>query len=422
MIPWNNFLLAYLVLFFASAGVRLTLERLNASRIRKEGGRVPEVFRGFINSTELVRMDRYNLDKIDFSLVESVTSRGVFLMIVLSGALPWVAASIDDVGFVWAGLIFFAVPALAGQILDLPFDYYRNFVLEAKYGFNTMTRKIWVLDNLKSLVLGVILGGVLLGLFLLIVNLVKNSWWIWAWVVLVGFQLLMMVLYPTLIAPLFNKFTPVENESLARRIHELAERQGVAVGDIVQMDAGKRSRHTNAYFTGLGRIKRIVLYDTLLTSHDEEEIIAVLAHEMGHLKKRHVIKQVLLFSLASLVLLYAASLLIHWQPLYRAFGFTMTPAYVGLFLAGILWEPAGFFLSPILMTVSRTFERQADRYALSIAGKADPLVRALKKMARDNLSNLKPHPAYVRFHYSHPPLLERIETLERIEREAPRAR
>jgi STE24 endopeptidase len=416
MIPWNNILVAYLIFFILSAGFRLYLERLNASNMKQSKGVVPEVFRGFINRKELAQMDRYNLDKIGFSVVESATTRVVFLGIILSGLLPWLTRAVEGIGFVWAGLVFFAAPALMGQIVDLPFDYYRNFVIEAKYGFNTSTRKLWLMDILKSLLLGIILGGVLLGLFLLMVTRAEKTWWIWSWAILIGFQLLMLVIYPTLIAPLFNKFTPIENEELLRRIHELAKEQGVSVGDIVQMDAGKRSKHTNAYFTGLGKVKRIVLYDTLLNAHDEDEILAVLAHEMGHLKKRHVVKQILIFGISSLALLFAASRLIHWEPMYRAFGFSIKPAYVGLFLTGILWEPAGFFLTPLVMAFSRKFERQADHYAITIAGKADPLIRALKKMAKDNLSNLKPHPAYVRFHYSHPPLLERIRNLEELER------
>jgi STE24 endopeptidase len=417
MIPWNNLLMAYLVLFVFSAAFRLYLERLNASNVKQHRGTVPEVFKEVINVKELARMDRYNLDKIGFSLVESITARVVFLVIILSGVLPWLSRMIEGGGFVWAGLIFFAVPALASQVLDLPFDYYRNFVIEARYGFNTSNLKLWLMDILKSFVLAILLGGVLLGLFLFMVAHAEKTWWLWSWAILLGFQLLMLVVYPTLIAPLFNKFTPIENEELLRRIHDLAKEEGVSVGDIVQMDAGKRSRHTNAYFTGLGKVKRIILYDTLLEAHDDDEILAVLAHEMGHLKKRHVVKQIFVFAVSSLALLFAASWLIHWEPIYRAFGFAATPAYVGLFLTGIIWEPAGFFLSPLVMAISRKFERQADRYAITLAGKAGPLVSALKKMAKDNLSNLKPHPVYVQFHYSHPPLLERIKTLEKLERE-----
>jgi STE24 endopeptidase len=357
-------------------------------------------------------MDRYTLDRTRFSLVESITSRAVFLGLLLSGLLPWLGQSLRGLGFVWAGLVFFAAPAVLCFLFDLPFDYHRNFVIESRHGFNTRTRRLWALDTLKSLLIGALLGGVLLGLFLLMVDRAGRAWWFWAWAILMAFQVLMLVLYPSVIAPLFNTFSPVEDEELAGRIRTMASEQGVNVREIVQMDAGKRSRHTNAYFTGLGRVKRIVLYDTLLEAHDREEVLAVLAHEMGHLEMGHIRKQVLLFGAASLVLLFAASQLIRWDPLYGAFGFDGTPLFAGLFLAGAIWEPLGFFLSPLGMAVSRRFERQADRFVVDRTGQGKALVRAFGRMARDNLANLHPHPLYVRFHYSHPPLADRVRALE----------
>jgi len=412
MIPLHPLLVAYLVLFVFSTGFRLALEAVNAGQVKRHKGQVPDAFEGVIDREDLARMDRYTLDRIRFSGIESVAERLLFLALLLSGVLPGLAQALQGWGGVSSGLIFFAVPAAVFYLFDLPFDSYRTFTIEARYGFNTSTRRLWVLDHLKSAVIAVVLGGVLLGLFLLMVAFAGPAWWVWAWAILMAFQFLMLVLYPTVIAPLFNKFSPVQDKSLEERIRALAREQGVAVRDIQQMDAGRRSRHTNAYFTGLGRVKRIVLYDTLLQSHEPEEILAVLAHEMGHLKKGHVWKQILIFGGAALVLLFAASRLMEWEPLYRAFGFAVSPDYAGLFLAGVLWEPVGFFLSPLSMALSRRFEREADRFAHTTSAGAAPLVRALKKMARENLANLRPHPVYVRFHYSHPPILERIRTLE----------
>lgn len=362
MIPFNALLGAFLALFLLSTGFRLALELLNASSVKRHQGRAPAPLRGVVDEDELARMDRYTLDRTRLSLVESITSRAVFLGLLLSGLLPWLEQSVRGVGFVWAGLVFFAAPAALCFLFDLPFDYHGNFVIEARHGFNTRTRRLWALDTLKSLLLGALLGGVLLGLFLLMVDKAGEVWWVWAWAILLAFQVLMLILYPTVIAPLFNTFTPVEDEDLAARIRSVASEQGVNVREIVQMDAGKRSRHTNAYFTGLGRVKRIVLYDTLLEAHNREEVLAVLAHEMGHLKMGHVWKQLLLFGAASLILLFAASLLIRWEPIYRAFAFSGTPLFAGLFLAGVIWEPVGFFLSPLPMALSRRFERRADRF------------------------------------------------------------
>ncbi len=412
MIPFNPLLGAFLALFLLSTGFRLALELLNASSVKRHQGRVPAPLRGVVDEDELTRMDRYTLDRTRFSLVESVTSRTVFLGLLLSGLLPRLEESLRGTGFVWAGLVFFAAPVFLFFLFDLPFGYYRDFVIEARHGFNTRTRRLWALDILESLLLGALLSGILLGLFLLMVDKAGEAWWVWAWAILMAFQMLMLVLYPTVIAPLFNRFTPVEDEELAARIRSMASEQGLDVREIVQMDAGKRSRHTNAYFTGVGRVKRIVLYDTLLEAHDREEVLAVLAHEMGHLEMGHVWKQVLLFAAASLVLLFAASLLIRWEPLYGAFAFSGTPLFAGLFLAGAIWEPLGSFLSPLGMAVSRRFERQADRFVVDRTGQGKALVRAFGRMARDNLANLHPHPLYVRFHYSHPPLPDRIRTLE----------
>jgi STE24 endopeptidase len=222
----------------------------------------------------------------------------------------------------------------------------------------------------------------------------------------------MSVLYPTVIAPIFNKFTPIEDSKLAEEITALSKSEGLAVKGIFQMDAARRSRHTNAYFTGLGKVKRIVLYDTLIAAHKGDEILAILAHEIGHLKRNHIKKQLFITGISSFILLYLASKMILWEGMYRGFGFSVMPAYAGIFLVAVLWEPIGFFLSPLGMALSRRFEREADHYSFKILKTSEPLVKALKKMARDNLSNLRPHPFYVWVNYSHPPLLERIKSLE----------
>jgi STE24 endopeptidase len=238
------------------------------------------------------------------------------------------------------------------------------------------------------------------------------NWWVWAWVVFLCFQLLVTVLYPTVIAPLFNKFTPLEENNLKTDIEQLAKKEGIEIEGIYQMDATRRTRHTNAYFSGLGKAKRIVLFDSLIQSHSQEEVLSILAHEIGHLKKNHIKKQLVISSIVSLFLFYVASELITSHVMYESFGFSNTPNYVGLFLVGILWGPVSFFLSPLGMAISRKFEREADLYSIEITKRAKPLAAALKKMAKKNLSNLKPHPLYVFFNYSHPPLLERIEYLE----------
>ena len=405
-------LVVYLVAYLLSASLGLIIEWINARNLRRYRGEVPGAFRGIIDENELKKMDRYTIDKTNLSYVETVICRAIFLFVILSGLLPWLADVLEDVYFIWAGLIFFAVPGLIGAVADLPFEYYHLFSIEEKHGFNTLTRKTWLTDLFKSLLITVFIGIFLLSLLLLMIQYAGDSWWVWAWLIFFGFQILMTVIYPTVIAPIFNKFIPLENGELSEGIRCLVEKEGFAIKGVFQMDAAKRSRHTNAYLSGFGKTKRIVLFDTLLEAHDDDEILAVLAHEIGHSKRNHIKKQLFIMGLSSLILFYLISKMISWAPMYHIFGFSVMPNYAGLFLVAVLWEPLGFFLSPVAMAVSRRFEREADRVAFNAMETAQPLVRALKKMAKDNLSNLRPHPLYVRFNHSHPPLLERIRTLE----------
>ncbi len=223
-----------------------------------------------------------------------------------------------------------------------------------------------------------------------------------------------MWLYPVLIAPLFNKFEPIADKDLEKRIADLMRKGGLAVKGVFQMDAGKRSRHTNAYFTGLGRTKRIVLFDTLLESHPVEEILAVLAHEAGHWMKKHVVKQLILLEIVSLIGLFIVAKLINWELLYRTFGFLEQITYVGLFLVPVVLSPLAYFLRPLGSSLSRRFERQADDLAVELMGTAGAMRDSLVRLSADNLANLVPHPFFSWFNYSHPPPVERIERLERI--------
>jgi STE24 endopeptidase len=243
-----------------------------------------------------------------------------------------------------------------------------------------------------------------------------DVWWFWAWLVFFLFQMLVLFVYPTLLAPLFNKFSPLPPGPLREKIERLSGKEGLALKDIYEMDATKRSRHTNAYVSGLGRTKRIVLFDTLQESHDNEEILAILAHEIGHLKRAHLKKQILLMGAASFILFFVAFRVMSLDVLYNTFGFEEKILYVGLFLIAALWEPLGFWIAPIGAALSRRFEKQADLHSVGVMKEAGPFIRALKKMALDNLSNLHPHPLYVFFHYSHPPILQRIKTLAKVSR------
>jgi STE24 endopeptidase len=272
-----------------------------------------------------------------------------------------------------------------------------------------------MIDLLKGIAVSTILMGLLLSAFLMLLRFAPSSWWLWTWLVFASFQLLMIWLYPIVIAPLFNRYEPIRDEGLKAAIIVLMAKVGLKTEGVYQVDAGKRSRHTNAYFTGLGKTKRIVLFDTLIASHTTEEITAVLAHEIGHWKKRHILKQLLFMEATSLIILWLASHLIAWPLLYETFGFNRPIPFVGLLLCAALFGPLSILITPFVSATQRRFEREADAFVSGLTGATAPLMGALKRLARDNLANLHPHPLYARFYYSHPPLTERIVRLQELE-------
>lgn len=414
MIQWNTLLIVFLLVFVFRFLFQLTLNLANISHLRRHGNHVPRVFQGTVDEKKLSRMSAYTADSTRFGIVAKLFDQAVLLAIVLTGFLPWLVEEITawHLGFIGGGLLFFAILALIAQLLDIPFDLYSTFVIEDRYGFNTRTMRLWFIDWIKGLALSGILGGILIFFLLALVYYFESAWWILAWIVISLFELVIMWLYPVLIAPLFNKFEPIPDKELEKSIASLMGRAGLAVKGVFQMDAGKRSKHTNAYFTGLGKTKRIVLFDTLLQSHPHEQVLSVLAHEAGHWTKKHIIKQLILVEVASLIGLFIVANLLNWQLVYRTFGFQEQITYVGLFLVPVLLSPIGYFLRPLGAYLSRRYERQADDVAVELMGAAKPMKDTLIRLDADNLANLVPHPLFSWFNYSHPPPVERIERLE----------
>ncbi len=414
MIQLNFLLLAFLAVFLLRSGAQIYLNGLNISYLRQHGTTVPEIFQDVIDPEKLRSISAYTVESENFGTVATLTNQGLVLAILLSGFLPWLVSVITQWGYgpIVSGLIFFAVLTMFINLLRIPFSLYETFVIEERYGFNLMNLKTWISDLLKSLLLAILLGGLLLGLLLALVIHGGDAWWVWAWMLVGGFELVILWLFPVLILPLFNKFDPIENKGLEERIRTLMTKVGIRAKGIFQMDASKRSKHTNAFFIGLGRMKRIVLFDTLLASHTEEEILSVLAHEAGHWKKKHILRMLVPLEILSLVSFYGVAKFLNWPLLYRTFGFQEPNVYVGLFLIGAFISMLGFFAQPLESAVSRKFEREADDFALGLMEKAEPISSALKRLAADNLSNLSPHPFYAWFYYSHPPLVERIERLK----------
>jgi len=414
MIQWNTLLIAFLAVFVFRSLFQLALSFINVSHLRRHGSQVPTVFQDAVDEERLSRMASYTGDSTRFGIIARLFDQGVVLVIILSGFLPWLVEKIGtwNLGFIGGGLVFFAILAAIDQVLEVPFDLYGTFVIEERYGFNTKTLKLWFIDWIKGLAIAGVLGGILIFLLLVLVHNFRATWWILAWVGISLFELLIMWVYPVLIAPLFNKFEPIADRDLEKRIADLMRKAGLAVKGVFQMDAGRRSRHTNAYFTGLGRTKRIVLFDTLLKSHPVDEILSVLAHEAGHWMKKHVVKQLILLEIFSLIGLFVVAKLLNWQLIYQTFGFEKQIIYVGLFLVPVLLSPVAYFLRPLGSMLSRRFERQADDLAVELMGTAAPMRDSLVRLSADNLANLVPHPFFSWFNYSHPPPVERIERLE----------
>ncbi len=403
----------FLILFIGRMALRYVLQWLNMKNLKVHGKEIPSVFEGEIDEATLNKMVDYTYDQSRLeagqNLVGDIIELAV-LFLLLPLLVIWLTGI--NLNIIGQALIFFTALAVVSGIAGLPFDLYHTFVLERKYGFSTITWRLWLADLFKSLLISAIMMAIIVSVLIAFITYLPKSWWFWGWAFFTLFQLVMLWLYPVLIAPLFNKFEPIQDESLKGKIMALLSKAGFQAKGIYQVDEGKRSKHTNAYFTGIGKTKRIVLYDTLLSSHTQEEIVSVLAHEIGHWKKKHVLRQLAFMVLASLILFYLVYLIVGWPPLYRAFGMIQTPVYAGLFLVSLYFAAGGFFLSPAGSAITRHFEREADRMAFDLTGTAKPMVSALKRLAKDNLSNLHPHLWYVRFYYSHPPLTERIEYLQ----------
>jgi STE24 endopeptidase len=400
-------------LILARLAAELWLSRLNHRHVLAHAGEIPPAFRGTIDEPTYKKSVEYTLAKSDLAEAEDGYNVAVLIIFLFSGVLPWafVLCSNSLGHSAWAMAAFLFTVGFTMSLPGLPFEWYAQFRLEEKFGFNTTTPKIWWMDRLKGLLLAVVLGYPLLVLILKIVEWTGASWWLWAWAALLAFQFLMLVLAPVLIMPLFNKFTPLPEGSLRARLLALAERTRFRTQSIQLMDGSKRSRHSNAFFTGFGRFRKIVLFDTLVQQLTEPELEAVLAHEIGHYQKKHIPKMLAFSAVSSLVGFYLISVLARQEWFYRAFDFepgNVTPA---LLLFGLLAGTVTFWFSPLLHWWSRRYEYQADAFAARAMNEAQSLIGALRKLNEKNLSNLTPHPFYSGFHYSHPTLLEREQAL-----------
>ncbi len=409
-----------LVLILARVIAELWLSRFNQRHVRAQANEVPPAFRGIIDEATYRRSIDYTLAKSRFGDIANLFDAGLLIALLFSGVLPWAferfSVSLGTSILAMAGFLF--VTGVALSIPGLPFAWYAQFKLEERFGFNTTTTRTWVLDRVKGFLLAGLLGYPLLALVLKLVEWTGANWWLWAAAVLIAFQLLLLLIAPVLIMPLFNKFTPLPEGALRERLFALAQRTNFPTRSIEVMDGSKRSRHSNAFFTGFGRFRKIILFDTLIAQLTEPEVESVLAHEIGHYKKRHVLK-LLGVSIAGVVLAFAAIAWLAGQRwFYRAFGFEHQAGFAAasvvpaMLLFALLAGTISFWASPFIHIWSRRFEYEADAFAHAAMGEAQSFIRALRKLSEKNLSNLTPHPLYSRFYYSHPTLLERERALQ----------
>jgi STE24 endopeptidase len=392
---------------------QIWLECLNQRHVRRNAAEVPPAFAGTVTSETYAKSVDYTLAKSRFEIVELTWGAAVLAAVLFSGVLPWFHQYFQAAAgsSIWAGAGFLMAVGVALSAADLPFDWHDQFHLEEHFGFNTTAPGLWWMDRLKGLLLALALGFPLLALILKLAQWLGNGWWFWAWVCLAAWQLVMMLAAPVLILPLFNKFTPLPPGELRDGLLELGRRAGFRARDIQVMDGSKRSRHSNAFFTGFGGFRKIVLFDTLIQQLAEPELAAVLAHEIGHFKKKLIPKTLVVSALGSLAGLYLVSLLAKQDWFYRGFGFEPGSIVPALLLFGLLSGVVTFWFSPLAHWWSRRNEYQADAFAAEVMHEPASLIGALRKLNEKNLSNLTPHPLYSGFYYSHPTLLERERAL-----------
>ena len=408
---------ALLILFVLVLLVRFFLRQVNIRHLRRHGHEVPAGFEKVIDAETLGKTSDYTLAKDRLEAIESFFGAAVTALFVFTGIFPWydrlVIAWSDS--FILQGLFYFLLLGLVQGLLGIPFSLYRNFVLEEKFGFNTMTFRLWLADLVKGAFISLVLAVLLMsGVFALVFYL-PQWWWLLVWIFVGLVTLFLMYLSPYVIEPLFFKFEPVQKEGLEEGVRAMAEKAGLRISKIQQVDASRRSRHGNAYFTGIGRVKRIVLFDTLLEKLSNNEALAVLAHEIGHWKKGHVWKRLLKSEIVSLVFFWCAWYLLGQGNLPLLLDLDSLSFFGQLLLLGLVASIVFFPLTPLSSWFSRRDEWQADDYACRLHGSPADLASALVGMTRDNLANLHPHPLYAWFYYSHPPLAERVRKL--IERE-----
>ncbi|MFD1294021.1 M48 family metallopeptidase [Lutibacter holmesii] len=387
------------------------LDALNAKHF---DDKIPTELDGIYNEEEYVKSQNYKKTNYQFSVITSTFSIITTLLFFIFDGFAFVNTIAKNItnNTLLITLIFFGIILFASDIINTPFSYYKTFVIEEKFGFNKTTKKLFILDKLKGWLMLAIIGGGILALITWFYQLTTTSFWLYAWALVTAFSIFMNMFYSKLIVPLFNKQSPLEDGELKIAIENFAQKIGFKLDNIFVIDGSKRSTKANAYFSGFGSQKRITLYDTLIKDLNTNEIVAVLAHEVGHYKMKHIIYNLLLSIILTGLTLYILSLFVGSELLSQALGVQTPSFHIGLIAFGILYSPISEITNLFMNVLSRKFEYQADDYAKYNFG-AEPLISSLKKLSKNSLSNLTPNALYVKIHYSHPTLLQRIINLKK---------
>ncbi|MBD1263034.1 M48 family metallopeptidase [Maribacter polysiphoniae] len=400
-------IIAILVIEFI---IETTLDHLNSKRYNDP---IPDDLKDVFDTEEYQKSQEYKKTNYKFGLLTSTFSLLLTLGFLSLGGFEWIdtlARSVSDNPIIIA-LVFFAIIMIGSDLITTPFGYYKTFVIEERFGFNKTSKTTFFTDKLKGYLMMAIIGGGLTALIIWFFEWAGTNFWIYAWAVVAIFTLFMNLFYSRLIVPLFNKQKPLEEGSLKNKIEGYAQKVGFEIRNIFVIDGSKRSTKANAYFSGFGKEKRVTLYDTLINDLDEDEIVAVLAHEVGHYKRHHIVFNLISSILLTGFTLFLLSLFINSPEVSRAIGVSQPSFHAALIGFGILYSPISEVTGLIMNYLSRKFEYQADDFAKNTFA-AKPLITSLKKLSKNSLSNLTPHPAYVFMHYSHPPLIARVKNLK----------
>lgn len=414
---FSNWFFWLFVIFYALyLTVEVVLDVLNIKHIKKNKDAIPPLFTGIYSKEDYQKSIEYTLSKTDFKIWGLILKTIFIAFLIGSGFFgyldDWLATFIPS-SFA-RGVVYPFGVGLAFYLFGLPQSYYYQFVLEERFGFNRMDKKTFVLDQIKTIFLALLFGIPLMAALLWIIDVTGDYWWIFGFGLIAGFQLFTAAIYPVFLAPLFNKFTPLNEGTLKDRIEALAKQVGFHMAGIFTIDGSKRSSHSNAFFAGLGSMRRIVLFDTLVDKHTEDEIVGVIAHEMGHNVKKHIQKSLVLSSLVTLGLLYVASFCLKWPLFFDAFRAGEPNVAVGLVLFALFSSVFLFPISPLFTKISRHNEFEADEFSVKTTKEKEHLKNALVKLTKENLGNLTPHPLYSAYHYSHPTTIERVNAIEKV--------